>query len=328
QAMRILADHARSSVFIAMDGVSPSNKDQGYALRRFLRRMVRYARKLGIKQGATVDVVSVTAEMLSWLYPDLKSEVTRIEKVFKEEEEKFTKTLERGQKESAKRLNGFAGSVEELSSVAFDLYQSVGYPPEMVLEDAQDNGMEINLSTFGKVYREHIAKHQEESRAGAEQKFTGGLADHSDQVVKYHTTTHLLNAALREVLGDQIMQRGSNITGDRLRFDFNYEAALTDDEISRIETIVNQYIDQDLPVEFVMLSKDEAGKTGAVHAFNEKYGDTVKVYYIGDSMETAISKEFCGGPHVGNTFELEPVEIYKQQSVSKGVRRVYVHVRE
>lgn len=323
-AMRILADHARSAVFIAMDGVLPSNKDQGYALRRFLRRMVRYARKLGIEKGATVELVSVTAQMLLWLYPELELKVKSIEEVFKEEEEKFSKTLEKGQKESAKSLSNFAGSVEELSSITFDLYQSVGYPPEMVLEDAKDSGVKVDLSTFERTYAKHVTKHQSESRIGAKQKFAGGLADQSEQVVKYHTTTHLLNKALREVLGDEIMQKGSNITGERLRFDFNYTDALTDEQVSQVEEIVNRHISENLPVEFKMMPLKEAEKTGAIHAFNEKYGDTVKVYFIGESIESAISKEFCGGPHVANTSQLLPVEVYKQQSVGKGVRRVYV----
>lgn len=325
QSMRILADHARSSIFIAMDGVLPSNKDQGYALRRFLRRMVRYARKLGIQQEATVDLVSVTAEMLTWLYPELRSKVKSVEAVFKEEEEKFSGTLERGQKELLKRLERFEGSVKELAAIAFDVYSSLGYPPELTLDEARIGKVELSRSLFEKEYADYVAKHQELSRVGAEQKFAGGLADHSQQVVKYHTTTHLLNKALREVLGEHIMQRGSNITGERLRFDFNHDQPLTENQVDRVEKIINQHIAEHLPVMFEMMPIAEAEKTGAVHAFNEKYGDTVKVYFIGNSLATAVSKEFCGGPHVQNTNELDLVKLYKQESVGKGVRRVYLH---
>ncbi|PIZ44173.1 alanine--tRNA ligase [candidate division WWE3 bacterium CG_4_10_14_0_2_um_filter_41_14] len=322
--MRILADHIRSATFISMDGVVPGNKDQGYVLRRFLRRMVRFARKLDISKNVAGSLVPTVATMFEWIYPDLPSKQWFIIGVFTEEEEKFSKTLERGQKESVKRLDGFSGSVEALAAIAFDLYQSVGYPPEMVLEDAQDNGVEIDLSTFENTYAEYVTKHQEKSRKGAEQKFAGGLADHSEQVVKYHTTTHLLNKALRDIFGDQIMQRGSNITGERLRFDYNHDAPLTEEQIAKIEEIVNKHISENLPVNFEMMPIADAEKTGAIHAFGEKYGDTVKIYYIGDSLDRAISKEFCGGPHVSNTSELSPIEIYKQQSVGKGIRRVYV----
>jgi len=322
--MRILADHIRSATFISMDGVVPGNKDQGYVLRRFLRRMVRFARKLDISKNVAGSLVLTVATMFEWIYPDLPSKQWFIIGVFTEEEEKFSKTLERGQKESVKRLDGFSGSVEALAAIAFDLYQSVGYPPEMVLEDAQDNGVEIDLSTFENTYAEYVTKHQEKSRKGAEQKFAGGLADHSEQVVKYHTTTHLLNKALRDIFGDQIMQRGSNITGERLRFDYNHDAPLTEEQIAKIEEIVNKHISENLPVNFEMMPIADAEKTGAIHAFGEKYGDTVKIYYIGDSLDRAISKEFCGGPHVSNTSELSPIEIYKQQSVGKGIRRVYV----
>lgn len=326
-AMRILADHVRGCVLLAMDEVAPSNKDQGYVLRRLLRRMIRYARNLNIQEGVTSNLVDVTANMIAWIYPELPSMVPSIRDVFNNEEKKFSKTLTRGVREVEKRLVDFDGSVERLAETAFDLYQSLGYPPEMIVDDAHDRGFNVDLKVFEKTYADLFAGHQSQSRAGAEQKFKGGLADHSGQVVKYHTATHLLHWALREVLGSDVIQRGSNITGERLRFDFNFPEKLSDEQVHEVEKLVNEKINAALPVSFVMLPKDEAEKTGAIHAFGEKYGDQVKVYFIGGSLESAVSKEFCGGPHVENTSEIGNVEIYKQESVGKGVRRIYARTK-
>ncbi len=321
--MRILSDHIRSSTFIAMDGVVPSNKDQGYALRRFLRRMVRFARKIGINENVAGALVPTVATMFEWLYPDLPGKQEDIIALFIEEEEKFRKTLEKAARKVSRRLDKFNGDSLALAEIAFDLFQSMGYPPEMFLEDVIERGIKVNEEEFYKVYNDKFKKHQEGSRQGAEAKFKGGLADHSEQVVKYHTTTHLLHWALRQVLSDEITQRGSNITGERLRFDFNHDAKLTQEQVEKVEALVNEKIEQGLNVDFVIMPKEEALETGAIHAFGEKYGDDVKVYFIGDSLENAVSKEFCGGPHVKNTSELDPIKIYKQESVGKGVRRIY-----
>jgi alanyl-tRNA synthetase len=324
QAMRILADHVRGCVLLAMDGVIPSNKDQGYVLRRLLRRMVRYARNLNIKTGVAADLVDVTTRMLSWMYPNLPDMNDQIKGIFVEEEEKFSKTLDRGVREAEKRLKDTDGSIESLAQIGFDLYQSLGYPPEMIVDDARDCGFTVDLKQFERIYATEFTQHKDKSRAGAEHKFKGGLADQSEQVVKYHTTTHILHWALRQVLGDNVIQHGSNITSERLRFDFNYDSKLSDEQISLVEELVNKTIKQSLPVNFVMLPIVEAEKTGAIHAFGEKYGETVKVYFIGSALDTALSKEFCGGPHVQNTSELNEVQLYKQESVGKGIRRVYL----
>lgn len=324
RAMRILADHIRAVVFMAMDGVTPSNKDQGYVMRRYLRRIVRFARHLGIKNAIAGQLVPTVVEMFVWMYPDLAEKQTDLIGIFNEEEEKFGQTLVRALHVVEKRLTGFVGGSDELSQIAFDLFQSVGYPPEMLLEEARDRGFDISENDFMLTYKAHFAKHQVGSRAGAEQKFKGGLADHSEQVTRYHTATHLLHWALRQVLGESVIQHGSNITGERLRFDFNFNEKLTDDQVGKVEELVNAQIKKSLPVNFVMMQKEEAEKTGAIHAFNEKYPDEVKVYYIGSDINSAISKEFCGGPHVKNTSEIGEVEVYKQESVGKGLRRVYL----
>ena len=352
RAMRILTDHIRAATFLAMDGVVPSNKDQGYALRRFLRRMVRFAQKLGIEEDISVSLIGTVVETFEWLYPQLSEQQASMSETFREEEHKFAETLRRGGREVEKRLSGFSGGEKELAALAFDLYQSVGYPPEMLYEDSLDLSSERNARLTGNVgesserrakltgklkpldtnifwsyYKEELVHHQAGSRAGAEQKFKGGLADHSEQVVKYHTATHLLHYALRQVLGSQVMQRGSNITGERLRFDFSHEQKLSEDELRRVEEIVNEKIAAAIPVKFEMMPKEEAEKTGAIHAFGEKYGDQVKIYYIGDTLESAFSKEFCGGPHVANTGEIGLIEVYKQETVGKGARRIYARVK-
>lgn len=335
KAMRILADHIRAAVFLAMDGVLPSNKDQGYILRRLLRRIVRSGRILGIEKEVSAALVPVVTEMFSWLYPDLVEKAEDLEKTFSEEEKKFRKTLERGSRELEKVKGELLTAVkkEDLefpAQTAFDMYQSFGFPFEMFLDELKDEqektGGEIEKkyqAELAESFHEKFEKHQEKSRAGAEQKFKGGLADHSEQVIKYHTATHLLHYALRKVLGEQVIQRGSNITGERLRFDFNHPKKLTKEEINKVEEIINAEIKKAHPVNFLITTKEEALETGAIHAFNEKYGDQVKVYYIGDSLDKAISKEFCGGPHVENTSEIGEIEIYKQDKIGKGLLRIY-----
>ena len=322
----ILADHMRASTFLAMDGVVPSNKDQGYLLRRLLRRMVRAGMQLGVEKDISVNLVPVVCEMFAWMYPDLPEKQDNMQKLFAVEEEKFRKTLNAGAKEVNKRLErSDVKSLEEqdLAQMAFAVYQSLGYPVEMFAEDLKDRGVVLDLDSFEELVRNKEKDHQAQSRSGSAQKFKGGLADHSDAVVRYHTATHLLHLGLRTVLGAQVVQRGSNITGERLRFDFNHDTKLTDQQIEAVEKVVNDAVDNSLPVNFEMMPKDQAEKTGAIHAFGEKYGDTVKVYYIGKDLESAISKEFCGGPHVQNTNEIGHIEIYKQDKIGEGLLRVY-----
>ncbi|HLB52044.1 hypothetical protein A3F07_02980 [candidate division WWE3 bacterium RIFCSPHIGHO2_12_FULL_38_15] len=326
RAMRILADHIRGATFMAMDGVEPSNKDQGYVLRRLLRRMVRAGKTLSVEKDISVNLVGVVVETFKWLYPDLPEKKERIEKVFEDEEIKFRKTLNTGAKEVAEIAKGYKGKTDSntVCSDAFNLYQSYGYPVEMFLEDLKDGGFKVNSDEVLRFYNEKIEKHKELSRAGAEQKFKGGLADQGETTVKYHTVNHLLQAALRKVLGDHVIQRGSNITSERIRFDFSHDSKLSDEQITETENLINEKIVQNLSVNYIDLPKEEAEKTGAIHAFGEKYGGVVRIYYIGDSLVTAFSKEFCGGPHVKNTGDLEPVRIYKQESIGKGIMRVYV----
>lgn len=327
--MRQLADHMRAATFLAMDGVLPSNKDQGYVLRRYLRRIVRVGKQLGLDQDISVRLVPIVVKTFAWMYPQLETQHDDIIETFKQEEEKFAKTLGRAEKQVEKELETLSlDDTDVIANKAFDLYQSLGYPAEMFLEDLHQKGLNMSEEDFMTAFNQAFESHQAESRKGAEQKFKGGLADHSDQVVKYHTGTHLLHWALRQVLGDHVIQRGSNITGERLRFDFSHDGKLSDEEVARVEALINEKIVAALPVQFEIMPKDEAEKTGAIHAFGETYGDQVKVYYIGNSLEEAVSKEFCGGPHVENTREIGEMELYKQESVGKGVRRIYARNRE
>ncbi len=326
KATRVIADHIRASIFLAMDDVVPSNKDQGYILRRLLRRMIRSGRLLGIQKDISVSLVATVCETFSWLYPRLVEKQDYIAKLFTEEEEKFAKTLDKGAKTVSKIYtpeNIGSKSIEDFASSSFEIFQSVGYPLELFIEDIKDIGAVIDEKLLNKRFKEIQKDHQMLSRKGAEQKFKGGLADTQEITIKYHTATHLLHWGLRQVFGNGIVQMGSNITGERLRFDFPLERKLTVEEITRVEGLVNNEIKRSLPVNFVVMSKEEAKKTGAIHAFGEKYGETVNVYFIGGSLETAISKEFCGGPHVSNLNELKPISIYKQEGIGNGLQRIY-----
>lgn len=304
---RIAADHIRAATFLIADGVTPSNTDRGYILRRLLRRAVRHADILGIKAGELSNLNGTVASMYERVYPEIKNNLSNIQEEVKKEEEKFRETLSKGLKEFEKGIDPFI------------LFTTYGFPLELTKELAKENGKDIDEDKFWS----DMKSHQDLSRAGAEQKFKGGLADESDErVVKYHTATHLLNQALHEVLGDHVEQRGSNITAERLRFDFSHPSKMTDEEKKKVEEIVNEKIKANLPVKFEILPKAEAEQTGARHMFNEKYGDEVKVYYIGDSLESAYSKEFCGGPHVKNTGILGTFKIAKEEAVAAGIRRI------
>ncbi len=336
--MRIIADHMRTAVFLAMDEVVPSNKDQGYMLRRLLRRMVRAGRKLNIPANIdiSVELVGTVVDMFSWTYPQLEKAQKDIQITFTKEEVRFAAILEKGARQVDKFLSAFKGSENDdavskgnevgLAEKAFEFYESTGYPLEIFIEDVKDKGIVTAFEELENRYKEKAEKHSEKSREGAEHKFKGGLADQSDQVVKYHTTTHLVHWALRKVLGEGVKQQGSNITGERLRFDFSHDKKLTESELSQVVNLVNEKISENLQVNMVSMPREQAEKVGALSFFQEKYGDMVNVYYIGDTLETAISKEFCGGPHVKNTSELAPIEIYKQDKIGEGVIRVYVRV--
>lgn len=323
--IRILADHIRACVFLAMDNVVPANKDQGYVLRRLIRRMVRSGRKLGIDKNISVQLVETVVNTCSWLYPDLVKKSAEIQKLFETEETKFAKTLDKGSSlvkkwlESEKELN-----LEKVVEKGFDYYQSVGYPTEIFVKDLQDFGFKVEQDEYQKHFEQKYAAHQSGSRQGAEQKFKGGLADSSEETLKYHTTTHLLHWALRQVLGTEVHQQGSNVTAERLRFDFNYAEKLSDDQIRQITDLINTKAGKDIKVNRIELPKSEAEKSGALHFFNAKYPDIVSIYYMGDSLESAFSKEFCGGPHIENLNQLGQVEIYKVENIGKGLQRVYL----
>ncbi len=330
--MRILADHMRASVFLAMDGVTPSNKDQGYILRRLLRRMVRAGRGLGVEKDLSVNLVSTVTGMFSWMYPLLDEKLQTIEELFASEENKFFGVLKRGSQKVTNIINEIkksGNSIEatELAQKAFDLFQSEGYPFEILVQEIKDAQVEYDAKAFNKAYEDIFNKHQEISRAGIEKKFKGGLADTGDISKRYHTATHLLQRALKNVLGEHVHQLGSNITAERLRFDFPHLQKLTNDEVKKIEDLINDKVDATLPVNFAMLPKEEALKTGALYLKNETYPDTVKVYYIGTDINNAYSKELCGGPHVENTKEIGHIEIFKQESIGDGKQRVYARFK-
>ncbi len=327
---RIIADHIRAAVFLIADGVLPANSDQGYFVRRIIRRAVRYASDLG--SGNLEQLVEPVISSYFEAYPALLQKRSEIESEIGKEELKFRETLGHGL-HKLEQIIAKNGSIT--GKELFDLYQSYGFPrelsEELVEEIATQTGAQgseqktlakqaliINPEEFDAEQK----KHQELSRAGAEKKFKGGLADTGEMSVKYHTATHLLHQALREVLGSHVEQKGSNITAERLRFDFSHTAKMTDEEKSQVEKIVNEKIAAKLPVHRVELSKEEAEKTGALHFFSEKYGDTVSVYYVGDSLAGAFSKEYCGGPHVENTGTLGHFKIQKEEASSAGIRRI------
>lgn len=311
RARRIIADHLRTVVFMVADGVLPSNTDRGYVVRRLLRRAVRYADLLEIPAGHLATIAAAIKEKYSTEYPDISREWERIKEVIATEETKFRETLQRGLREFEK-ING-----TPISGVdAFRLFSSYGFPFELTKELAGDRGVDEDA------FQRELQTHQDISRAGAEQKFKGGLGGTSEQIVKYHTATHLLHQALADVLGPEVAQRGSNITEERLRFDFSFPRKLTEEEKKRVEAIVNEKIAADLPVHRAILPRAEAEATGARHLFSEKYGDQISLYFIGENLETAYSKEFCGGPHVDHTGQLGTFTIQKEEAVAAGIRRI------
>ena len=312
---RIVAEHLRSSMMIICDGGRPSNVDRGYILRRLIRRMVRHMNKLQISLDELSTLIDINVENLKEMYPALEANKETIKNVILEEKDKFVKTLEKGEKEFAKEVGQVKEQGENIvpGKVVFRLYDSYGFPPEVTEELATENGMKIDKEGFDKLFKEH----QEKSRAGSEQKFKGGLASTGEMETKYHTATHLLNAALKQVLGSHVHQRGSNITAERMRFDFSHPAKMTDEEKQKTEDLVNEWITEAIPVEHLEMKKDDAIKMGAEAMFIEKYGDIVSVYKIGD-----VSIELCGGPHVSNTSELGHFKIKKEESSSSGIRRI------
>lgn len=314
KAFRIILDHIRTATFMLGDyrGIVPSNVDQGYILRRLIRRAVRYSRRLNLEHGKLCEIAACYIEKYKDVYPELKDNAEKIFNELNKEEDKFGKALEDGLKEFNKVVTHIPGKTIP-GKTAFRLYDTYGFPLEMTIELAKEQEFDVDVDG----YRVAFEEHQKKSSAGAEQKFKGGLADTSEATARLHTATHLMQAALRKVLNPSVSQRGSNITVERLRFDFNFDRPMTADEISQVENLVNQAIKADVPVVMEEMTLEDAKKSGAIGLFESKYGDKVKVYTMGE-----YSKEICGGPHAKRTGELGTFKIVKEQSSSGGVRRI------
>ena len=315
-SMRIIADHIRAIVMIIGDeaGIKPSNKDQGYVLRRLIRRMIRHAKKLNIDISSDWEreLALIIINQYKTYYKEIEKNKDVILETISSEKVKFNRTLEKGLKEFEKVVQRIENKVID-KDTAFRLYDTFGFPIELTVELAKELNLEVDVEGFNKKFQEH----QEKSRAGAEQKFKGGLASTGEIETKYHTATHLLNAALKKVLGNHVHQKGSNITAERMRFDFSHDTKMTDEEKQKVEDLVNEYIKMAIPVEKLEMKKEDAIAMGAEAMFIEKYGDIVSVYKIGD-----VSLELCGGPHVSNTSELGKFKIKKEEASSAGVRRI------
>lgn len=314
KAFRVVLDHVRTATFMLGDvrGVVPSNTDQGYILRRIIRRAVRFGRNLGLPQGALNEVSGTFINKYAAVYPEIKANAAKIEEELNKEEDKFLKTLEKGLKEFEKAVSNITdGKIDGVT--AFHLYDTYGFPVEITCEMAKERGVTVDVDGYNKAF----AEHQEKSRVGSEQKFACGLADHKEETTNLHTATHLLHAALQKVCSPDIRQKGSNITEERLRFDFNFARKLTPEEVAAVENMINDIIARDIPVVMEEKSLGEAKEQGYMGLFEGKYGERVKTYTIGD-----FSKEICGGPHAERTGVLGTFKIVKQENVSAGVKRI------
>lgn len=321
-SVRIIADHLRTAVFILGDekGVKPSNLGQGYILRRIIRQAIRHGRKLSVEKDFLSDVAEVVIGMYGSVYPELLKNRDMIIEELKREEDKFLVTLAKGENEFEKQLPNLLKNPAKVipGRVAFRFYDTYGFPIEITEELAGEHGLKVDRAGFDEAYK----KHQQLSKQGADKIFKGGLADHSEMTTKYHTATHLLNRALQIVLGDHVKQRGSNITAERLRFDFCHPDKMTQEQIDEVQKIVNEKIEEGLPVTMEVMDIEDAKKAGAQAEFSNKYEKKVKVYSIGD-----FSKEVCGGPHVENTTGMGKFVILKEQSSSAGIRRIRAVLR-
>ena len=315
KAFRVVLDHVRTATFMLGDtkGIVPSNTDQGYILRRIIRRAVRFGRNIGLPQGALNEISKTLVEKYRDVYPELSANSAKIEEELNKEEAKFSKTLAQGIKEFEKVAQSLpAGGVID-GVTAFHLYDTYGFPVEITVEMAAEKNLKVDVDGYNRAFTEH----QEKSRAGSEQKFACGLADHKEETTYLHTATHLLHAALKRVCSEEIEQKGSNITEERLRFDFNFARKLTPEEVKAVEDMVNGVIAADLPVVMREMSLEQAKEEGFTGLFESKYGQVVKTYTIGD-----FSKEICGGPHAEHTGLLGTFKIAKQENVSAGVKRI------
>jgi alanyl-tRNA synthetase len=328
QAMRVIADHMKAACFLIADTLTPSNKEHGYILRRLLRRAAvkmyyLSGNKLGEKQiEGFKQIVDAVLETEKHMKNNISTEQHKsaIHTVVSDEIIRFGKTLERGIKEVEKNL-------DQIDNKAFDLFQSYGFPFEILEEMVKEKGGVVDRERF----LQELQHHKEQSRTASAGKFKGGLADQQDKTIMGHTATHLMHQALRDILGNHVHQSGSNITAERIRFDFNYDSKLTDEQIKQVESIVMQKIKENLPVHFEMIPTEEAKKMGAIGLFEDTYADVSKIYFIGDTKKShtdAYSIEFCGGPHVEQTVVLKSFKIYKQENLGKGMKRLYAIVHE
>jgi alanyl-tRNA synthetase len=317
RAMRIIADHMRAAVMMMTDGVFPSNKTQGYVLRRLIRRSLLYGRKLGLTGDLTYisRVVEPIASVYESAYPEVKKQQNQTQTILTEEAIRFSKTLDRGIRE-IERVSALDGKI------AFTLYETYGFPWEMTVEIATEKGQQVDRGQF----EEEFKKHQQLSRTAAAGMFKGGLADHSEQTTKLHTAHHLLLASLQKIVDPTIKQRGSNITAERLRMDFNFSRKVTPEELKKVEDLVNETIKKDLPVSRVEMPREEAQKIGAEMEFGTKYPDRVSVYFVGTKPDY-FSKEFCGGPHIECTGVIGKLKILKEESAGAGIRRIYATIQ-
>ena len=319
---RIIVDHLRAATFIIGDGITPGRVDQPYVLRRLIRRAIREGRKIGITCEFASRIAKRVIEQFGEFYPELTANADMICNELEREEKQFAAALEHGTKEFQKLIDRVPPHIAKKvisGKNAFNLYETYGFPLELTVEMAKEQGFSVDVDGFQAAY----TKHQELSRAGAEQKFKGGLADHSEETAKLHSATHLLHAALRKVLGTHVEQRGSNITAERLRFDFSHPDKMTPEQLQEVQGLVNDAINRKLPVICEEMSVDDARAAGAMGLFGNKYGEVVKVYTMGD-----VSKEICGGPHAENTGDLQAFKILKEESSSRGVRRIKAVIGE
>jgi alanyl-tRNA synthetase len=320
RSYRVITDHLKAATMLAVDGVLPGNKEQGYMARRLVRRSVRFGRMIGMTKPFVGEVVDAVVELYKDAYPAVATQAKAVRQALVDEEAKFLRTLDHGLKEIEKipQLTGES---------AFKLYETYGFPWELTEEIARERGQQVDRVAFEKAFQAH----RDASRTASAGKFKGGLQDHSETVVKYHTATHLLHAALRQVLGNHVQQKGSNITGERMRFDFSHPQALTTEEKTAVEKQINDWIAADLPVTKQVMAKTKALESGAIAFFVEKYPDEVSVYSVGKNPDGKpgsdwVSKELCGGPHVEHTGSIGPVKITREQATSAGVRRIYVEL--
>jgi alanyl-tRNA synthetase len=317
--IRVIADHLRAATFICSDGVYPSNKGRGYILRRLIRRAIRFGSLIGIAQDFSQQIVNAVIRKYKVQYPELAEKSTEIKEIISEEEKKFSRVLQKGLSELEDRIKELSGKVFP-GKQAFNLYQTYGFPVEMTEEILKEKGLKLEKEAFIKAKE----KHQQKSKKQSGKRFSGGLANKDPKVVNLHTATHLLHQALKKVLGEEVKQAGSNITKERLRFDFTFPRGMKEEEIKGVEELVNRKIKENLPVTYKTMDLDKALKSGAAAHFKTKYPDRVKVYYIGSEEKgNVFSKELCGGPHVDFTGELGEFRINKEESCGAGKRRIY-----